>query len=154
MSRVLLITADKPLPLCDRQEERTTVIEFPVAAPLAEKLGGSFTVTTVDGFKVDEHSYYRAAVDELGYSMKPYQYELQLQTCETDVSHLKEYLSANLAPGEEAELWNLWVGRSRDNNVLALHTPAKELTPDSLARFLEPPHPDGGIGQCRMTVTV
>ena len=154
MSRVLLITADKPLPLCDKQEERTTVVEFPVAAPLAEKLGGSFTVTTVDGFKVDEHIYYRAAVDELGYSMKPYQYELQLQACETDVNHLRDYLTANFAPGEEAELLNLWVGTNHEAGPARFKGALADFDLESLEQFLNPPMNAPLVGQCRMTITI
>ena len=56
------------------------------------------------------HKYYRPAVDELGLAMKPFQYELDLQNRREDLDRLLGYLREYFAPGEEAELWSLWVG--------------------------------------------
>ena len=56
MSRVCLIAADKPLPLCDRQAERASAVTVS---------GKAFTVSFVRGFRVAEHTYYRSAVDIL-----------------------------------------------------------------------------------------
>jgi len=84
MSHVSLIAADKPLPLCDHGEAA--------------------------GFYVEEHIYYRDAVEELGFEMKPYCYALGLENCEADLQYLVDYLRKNLSAGEEAELWSLWVG--------------------------------------------
>ena len=83
MSRVCLIAADKPLPLCDRQSERTSTVR---------SMGKDFTITALRGFRVAEHRYYRAAVELLGYPMKPYQYELELEQHPDDLAHLLEYL--------------------------------------------------------------
>lgn len=97
MSRVLLIAADKPLPLWmfDQQIRRTTEdIPNPVLC----------------GFSVFENRYYRQAVDDLGYPMKPYQYELYMYSDEADFSDLREYLREHFVPGETVELWNVWVG--------------------------------------------
>ena len=145
MSRVILLAADKPLPLCVRQEERTKAVRVE---------GKQFTVSGPAGFAVREHSYYRFAVDELGLFMKSYQYELELEVCEKDLLHLKTYLSACLAPGEEAELWNLWVGIDRMGTVPHYRGQLSDFDTDTLEQFLDPPHPDGGIGQCRLTVLI
>ena len=97
MSHVSLIAADKPLPLCDFREYR-------------EKTSGKYTIGFAAGFYVEEHLYYRDAVEELGFEMKPYRYAFDLQNCEADLRHLTDYLWENLSAGEEVELWSLWVG--------------------------------------------
>ena len=97
MSHISLIAADKPLPPCDFREYR-------------EKTRGRYTIGFDMGFHVEEHTYYRDAVEELGFEMKPYRYEFDLENCETDLQHLTDYLRKNLSAGEEAELWSLWVG--------------------------------------------
>ena len=106
MSRVCLIAADKPLPLCDRQEERTSAVSVN---------GVSHTISFVRGFRVAEHRYYRSAVDVLHLPLKPFQYELELEHHEDDLMHLKDYLSRNFRPGETVELWNIWVGVDRQD---------------------------------------
>ena len=98
MSRVLLIAADKPLPLCSCCEVRTKTVTIE---------GTPHTISFPCGFQVSEHSYYRSCVDGLGYSMKPYQYELNLEIHENDLTNLKAYLSENFLSGEEVEFWNL-----------------------------------------------
>ena len=145
MSRVYLITADKPLPLCDKQVERTKT------AKVKDKL---FTITAEAGFAVREHNYYRYAVDDLGLMMKPYQYELELEVHEDDLADLKAYLEMHFAPGEDAELWNLWVGTDRLGAVPHFRAQLSGLDMAALTQFVQPPYPDGGIGQCRMTVTI
>ena len=102
MSQVYLIAADKELPLCDRQEYRESTITVPN--------NEHFTIGITCGFAVTEHSYYRDAVDALEYEMKPFRYELSLEQCETDLDRLLAYLREHLSPGEEVELWSLWVG--------------------------------------------
>ena len=97
MSRVYLIAADKPLPLYDCRSMRTRSAR-----------GGSITMEC--GFAVEEHAYYRTAVDDLGYGMKPFRYELQLDDAAEDLPLLREYLSAQFSPGESVELWSLWLG--------------------------------------------
>lgn len=97
MSHVSLIAADKPLPPCDFREYR-------------EKTRGRYTVGFATGFHVEEHAYYRDAVEELSFEMKPYQYAFDLENCEADLRHLVDYLRENFSAGEEAELWSLWVG--------------------------------------------
>lgn len=101
MSHVNLIAADKELPLRDCQEfrENTTTVN-----------GKSFTIGCTCGFFVAHHEYYRYAVDELSIEMKPFQYEMDFQVCQTDLEHLLTYLRENFSPGEEVELWSLWVG--------------------------------------------
>lgn len=102
MSHVNLIAADKELPLCDRQEFRESLSSVPGCEPIM--IG--FTC----GFIVAPHEYYRYAVDNLDIEMKPFQYALDFQVCQKDLDHLLAYLRENFAPGEELELWSLWVG--------------------------------------------
>ena len=63
-----------------------------------------------DGFSVQGHEYYREAVNDLGLRMKPCRYELDLQATEGAAAELRAYLEKHLRPGEDVELWNLWVG--------------------------------------------
>lgn len=55
-------------------------------------------------------SYYRQAVEELGYPMKPFRYELSMENKENDLEHLRAFLEANFSPEETLELWSVWVG--------------------------------------------
>ena len=102
MSCVHLIAADKELPLCDRQEFRESTVTVPGDEPV--------TIGFTCGFIVTPHEYYRYAVDNLDIEMKPFQYEMDFQVCQTDLDHLLAYLRENFSPGEEVELWSLWVG--------------------------------------------
>lgn len=143
MSRVMLLAADRPLPLCDRQTERTKTVTVE---------GEAITVAFPAGFRVAEHGYYRAAVAELGWPMKPFVYELELEAHADDLADLKRYLAQHLASGETAELWNLWVGADDLGRPTAYRGTLAEFDMETLKQFLEPAHRDGGIGQCRMTV--
>lgn len=96
MSRVYVLAADKELPLWDAQEERT-------------REQGGFSITLTQGFRVEELDYYRRAVEELGYPMKPFRYELSLEKEEADLRNLRAYLEANFSPGETLELWSVWL---------------------------------------------
>lgn len=55
-------------------------------------------------------SYYRQAVEELGYPMKPFRYEFSMENKKNDLEHLRVCLEANFSPGETLELWSVWVG--------------------------------------------
>ena len=100
MSAVTLLCADRPLPLYDSGIRRTRTSSH-----------GGYTVSMeTSGFSVQEHAYYREAVEELGLRMKPCQYELNLQATAEDAAELRAYLERNLRPGEAVELWSLWVG--------------------------------------------
>ena len=59
---------------------------------------------------MEELNYYRHAVEELGYPMKPFRYELSLEKEEEGLTNLRACLEANFSPGETLELWNVWVG--------------------------------------------
>ena len=122
MSRVVLLCADHPLPLYGSGVRRVRTV-------------GSVTVET-DGFSVQEHKYYRGAVEDLGLAMKPCQYELDLDATEEDARQLRDYLTRYGRPGESVELWNLWVG---DVKVRALHLagPLGELDKEALEQLLE-----------------
>jgi len=145
VSCVYLIAADKPLPFCDKQAERTSTMMVN---------GKAFTIGFVRGFRVAEHSYYRHAVEELGISMKPYQYELEAEAHEDDLTNLKVYLTENFAVGETVELWNLWVGIDRDETVPHFRGHLSEFDMDTLEQFLNPSVKRREIGQCRMTITI
>ena len=145
MSRVLLIAADKPLPLCDKKEERTSV---------SKVAGEEYTISFKRGFCVSEHAYYRFAVDGLGYELKPFQYELDLEEHESDLKHLLDYLRENFICGETVELWNLWVGDDQDDRPARYAGNLSDFGMDTLKQFLNPMLGNGVIGQCRMTITI
>ena len=90
MSHVSLIAADKKLPLCDRQEFRESTVNVPGGEPV--------TIGFTCGFMAAPHEYYRYAVDELGIEMKPFQYELSFDACQTDLDCLLAYLRENFPP--------------------------------------------------------
>ena len=129
MSHVCLIAADKELSLCDKQEYR----ESTVTVPNNER----FTIGFTSGFAVTEHSYYRDSVDFLDYEMKPFRYELSLEKCETDLNHLLTYLRENFSPGEEAELWSLWVGDGHGERPIHYRGRLSEFDLDTLGMLTE-----------------
>ena len=90
MSHVCLLAADRPLPLRS-----------------AEK----------DGFDIQESLYYREAVEDLDLLMKAFLYELDLEATEQAVRGLRTYLESACRPGEQVELWNLWVGGDRSGRI-------------------------------------
>ena len=107
MSHVSLLAADRPLPLYDsgiRRTERVT--------------SGGYTVTfETPGVRVLPLDYWRGAVDDLGFAIKPCRCELDLRCTEEDAGLLREYLERSCVPGERVELWNLWVGDGSDRPV-------------------------------------
>ena len=145
MSRVYLIATDKPLPLCGRQEERTSAVSVN---------GTSHTSSFVRGFRVAEHRYYRSAVDVLQLPLKPFQYELELELHEDDLMHLKDYLSRNFQPGETVELWNIRVGVDRSSKLPHFSGSLQEFDMETLNQFLNPDTPRHLPGQCRITITI
>ncbi|MCI8304875.1 MAG: hypothetical protein HFF52_09700 [Lawsonibacter sp.] len=54
-------------------------------------------------------SYYRQAVEELGYPMRPFRYELLLENKEGDLEYLRHRLEKDFSPGEVVELWSVWL---------------------------------------------
>lgn len=145
MSRVLLLAADQPLPLCDRQSERTKTVSVN---------GESISVRFLSGFLVQEHIYYRDATEALGLAMKPHRYELELEPCEEDLRELLRYLRENLTPGSEVELWNLWLGSDDAGHIPRYRGTLADFDGETLQQLLLPPQRDGGIGQCCMTVVI
>ena len=136
MSAVTLLCADRPLPLYDSGARRTETSSH-----------GGYTVSIErNGFSVQEHKYYRGAVEDLGLSMRPFRYELDLEATEEDARQLRDYLARYGRPGEPVELWNLWVG---DGEVRALHLagPLRALDRDTLEQLLE-------RDQTCMTITI
>ena len=121
MSRVILLCADHPLPLYDSQTRRA---DFLRGVRYEE-----------DGFSVQPHVYYRPAVDDLELPMKPHRYELGLRATAQDAALLRDYLRQSRAPGEQVELWNLWVGDARAR-AFRLAGPLADLDADALAQLL------------------
>ena len=103
MSHVILLCADRPLPLYDSHARRV-------------RAEGSVTVER-DGFSVQAHAYYRQAVEELDFPMKPCRYELDLEPTDQDAGLLKQYLEQQLRPGEIVELWSVWVPRYPEDGL-------------------------------------
>lgn len=147
MSHVSLIAADKELPLLDR------VRKFNYE---------NHRLAFANGIRVLEHQYYRWAVDELGFELKPYQYELDVVQHENDLRSLIDYLSENLSPGEEAELWSLWVGSGGGEQPIRYRGRLSEFDWDTLGMLtgtryepdLTGEYPDGLISQICITVEV
>lgn len=123
MSRVYLLAADKELPPCDFQEPCTSC-------------SGGYTVTLLQGFKVEELSYYRQGVEELGYPMKPFRYELSMQNEEEDLKNLRAYLEENFSRGEVVELWSVWVGDVNKKCPPRFRGRLEELDLEALEQFL------------------
>ena len=141
MSLCMLIAADKPLPLCDKKEERSKTVE-------AE--GEMFTVSTLCGFSVEEHCYYRDAVNALDYPIKDYQYELSLEEDETDLQNLKDYLLEQFAPGEEVELWSIWLGGYEGKKAPVFQKLfIQELDMDAIHTLC-----NGCLQECRLSITI
>ena len=147
MSRVYLIAADKELPLLDR------VREFNYE---------NHRLVFSNGIRVLEHKYYRWAVDELGYEMKPFQYGLDIVQHENDLRSLIDYLSENFSPGEEVELWSLWVGSGGGERPIRYRGRLSEFDLDTLGMLTElekepdltGEYPDGLFSQICLTVEI
>lgn len=140
MSRVILLAADHPMPLYDPDLRRISV-------------SNGFTVE-VPGFSVQDHEYYRDAVDSLGLEIKPFRYELNLEAASEDAVQLRTYLETNGTPGEQVELWNLWVGDDRETHVPHFRGRLSHLDADTLEQLCSPPAQNNMPGQCRLTVTI
>ena len=106
-------------------------------------------------------SLIRFIADELGLELKPFQYELDFEPCQTDLDLLLAYLRENLAPGEEVELWSLWVG-SGGGRVRHYRGRLSEFDLDTLGMLTETQYepdltgefPDGLICQVCLTVEI
>ncbi len=121
MSCVYLLAADKELPLVNHQEFRVKTVR-------------NVEIGMDSGFKLEPHRYYRESVDELGYPMKHYQYELSLEADERDLASLKQYLAEHFSPGETVELWHIWVGEHP--RLTRYRGTLSELDMDTVRQFL------------------
>ena len=110
MSRIYLIAADRPLPLCGMEENWTRVMNLSERFHNPDLRGQERVISGRSQFRIQEHSYYRGAVDELGLELKGYQYELEVTEDQWGLEKLTAYLKENLSSGEQVELWSLWVG--------------------------------------------
>ena len=126
MSCVYLLCADRPMPLWKAGTRRTRTAGYGREAITVEE----------DGFSVQEHRYYRPAVDELNLSMKPCRYELDLRATWEDVRGLRAYLTANANPSEQVELWYLWVGDA-PSRVRRFCGPLSDMAVDTLEQLEE-----------------
>ena len=118
MSHVILLCADRPLPLYDPHIRRA-------------RTEGSVTVER-DGFSVQANAYYRQAVEELDFPMKPCRYELDLEPTDQDAGLLKQYLEQQLRPGEEVQLWSVWVPRYPEDGLSRYRGQWEELDKEAL----------------------
>ena len=118
MSHVILLCADRPLPLYDPHARRVRV-------------EGAVTVEG-DGFSVQANEYYRQAVEELDFPMKPCRYELDLEPTDQDAGLLKRYLERHLRPGEEVQLWSVWVPRYPEDGLSRYRGRWEELDREAL----------------------
>lgn len=129
MSYVLMLTADKPLPLCDKSAVRTKAVTVE---------GEAYTISLSCGFSVNEHSYYRHCTDALGYPFKPCQYELSLYNDEADLQNLKSYLLEHFQPGERVDLWHVCVSDVEGKTCPPRRSGTlEEFNPDTLGILLE-----------------
>lgn len=144
MSCVILLAVDHPMPLYDPELRRTYTLQVE---------GNDVTMET-PGFFVQPHAYYREAVEKLGLEMKPWQYELNLEAREDEAALLQDYLNKHCTPGEQVELWNLWVGEDRKERVPCYQGRLADLDGDTLDQLCNPPMEHDGPGQCRMIVTI
>ena len=140
MSRVILLCADHPLPLYAAQTRR---VYFHRGVRYEE-----------EGFSVQPHVYYRPAVDNLELSMKPHRYELDLRATEQDAALLRDYLRQSCIPGEQVELWNLWIGDDREETIPCYRGRLADLDGDTLDQLCNPPMHNDCPGQCRMIITI
>ncbi len=107
------------------------------------------------------HEYYRFDVDVLGFVMKPFRYELDVCGHENDLRSLKDYLKANFSPGEELELWSLWVGTGGGERPRRYRCALPEFGLKALGLLTESQYepdyegefPDGLISQICLTIT-
>ena len=144
MSAVTLLCADRPLPLYESGVRRVETSSY-----------GGYTVRIeASGFSVGEHTYYREAVEDLYLTMKPCRYQLDLRATQEDAAELRAYLAKHLRPGETVELWNLWVGVDREDQVSRFQGELADLALDTLEQLCFPPVERDCPGQCRLTVTI
>ena len=143
MSYVLLLTSDKPLPLCDRSTVRSKTVTVE---------GEPYTVSFPCGFSVMEHRYYRHCTDALDYPFKPFQYEMDLYNDEADLQNLKNYLTEHFQPGDTVELWHVCVSDIEGKTCPPRRSGTlEEFNLDTLAILLEP-HEYGE--ECLLFITI
>ena len=136
MSRVCLVAADRPLPLCDMEEHWTRALKLSERFRNPDLRGVERVISGTSLFRIQEHSYYRGAVDELELELKGYQYELEVTKDQWTLEKLTAYLKENLSSGEQVELWSLWIGNeSIPPARYAGHL--KDFDMDTLHQFLD-----------------
>ena len=144
MSYVCLLAADHPLPLYDPGLRRITT----------SRVDGTDFTFDLPGFSVQPHQYYRDAVEALGLTLKPWQYELDLQPTQEEATLLRTYLAQYCASGETVELWNIWVGDDREAHIPRYQGRLSDLSQDTLEQLCCPPLQNDCPGQCCLTVMI
>lgn len=86
--------------------------------------------------KLEELSYYRQAVEDLGYPMRPCRYEVTLENGAKDLENLQACLRENFAPGETLELWSVWVGDVNKKSPSRFHGRLADFDREALEQFL------------------
>ena len=69
------------------------------------------------------------------------------------MEHLRQYLSQHFSPGEEVELWNIWVGVDSPGCPPHFRGRLADFDMDTLAQF-DAPVQNRLPGQCWLTITV
>lgn len=80
--------------------------------------------------------YYRRAVEELGYPMRPCRYEVPMEGGAKDLENLLACLRENFAPGESIELWSVWVGDVNKKRPPRFQGRLADFDKDALEQFL------------------
>lgn len=81
-------------------------------------------------------NYYRQAVEELGYPMRPFQYEVSIENGEKDLENLRARLRKNCSAGETVELWSVWVGDVNKKRPVRFQGHLSQLDQEALEQFL------------------
>ena len=93
---------------------------------------------------LQELSYYRQAVEELGYPIKPFRYELE----EINLENFRACLKEHFFQGESLELWNIWLSGDVDQKrPPRFRGRLEDLDMDALEQFLT-------AGELCFTITI
>lgn len=80
--------------------------------------------------------YYRQAVEELGYPMRPRRYEIPMEGGAEDLENLQACLREDFSPGEILELWSVWVGDVNKKRPVRFRGRLADFDREALEQFL------------------
>lgn len=86
--------------------------------------------------RLEPLNYYRRAVEELGYPMRPCRYEVPMEGGAEDLENLRACLRENFSPGEMIELWSVWVGDVNKKRPPRFQGRLADLDREALEQFL------------------